>query len=205
MLLPGNISDFAEDAQNMLGAFQDSVSSALDNWRNANIWLITDSDSQIILEFASFLSADVRCESNVVSAPVEEGGFATYNKVVQPISVNVSLAFQGSEEDIQDAVFMLGVLREETILINLVTPDAEYESLTLQSYNYSRKRENGIGVLFVDLSFVEVKQVETQYTNANLAPQKKRGLQQAKYTFKYYENKGNNNSKNQSILFMIFV
>ena len=204
MLLSGNISDFAEDAQSILGEFQSSVSSTLDNWRNANIWIITDSDSQIILEFASFLSADVHCESNVVSAPVEEGGFATYNKVTQPISVNVSLAFQGAEEDIQDAVFMLGVLREETILVNLVTPDAEYESLTLKSYNYSRKRENGIGVLFVDLSFVEVKQVEMQYTNAKLSPQKKRGLQQAKDTFTY-ENKSTDKAKYQSMLFQIFV
>lgn len=146
---------------------------------NANTWLILDEEGNELLEFKSFISLDVRAESQVVSSAVEEGSFASYNKVEQPLAITAQLAFAGTEEEIQDAVFMLQVLREETLLVSLVTPDAEFESLSLESFSYSRKREDGIGVLYCDLSFVEVKQVETQYTNVQLAPRRSRGLQQA--------------------------
>ena len=173
--LAGDVSDLADQASEV-------AADALGNMTNRNIWMITDSDGQIVLEFSSFLSADVRNEGQVVSAPVEEGGFASYNKVDSPLAVAASLAFQGTEEQIQDAIFMLSVLREETLLVNLVTPDAEYENLTLESYSYRRDRESGVGVLFVELSFVEVRQVATQYTNVRLAPRKQRGLQRAQET-----------------------
>lgn len=173
--LAGDVSDLADQASEV-------AADALGNMINRNIWMITDSDGQIVLEFSSFLSADVRNEGQVVSAPVEEGGFASYNKVDSPLAVAASLAFQGTEEQIQDAIFMLSVLREETLLVNLVTPDAEYENLTLESYSYRRDRESGVGVLFVELSFVEVRQVATQYTNVRLAPRKQRGLQRTQET-----------------------
>ena len=52
--------------------------------------------------------------------------------------------------------------------------------MNLEGFNYSRKRENGLGVLFVELSMLEVKQVRAQYTNAELAPRRERGKVQTK-------------------------
>ena len=61
-----------------------------------------------------------------------------------------------------------------------MTPNAEYPDLNLEGFNYSRKRENGLGVLFVELSLLEVRQVRAQYTNAKLAPRRERGKVQTK-------------------------
>lgn len=178
--MPGLITDarqLAGNVNNVVSRASGLVSGTIGDAFNRNIWMITDSGGQIVLEFSSFLSADVRNEGQAVSAPVEEGGFASYNKVDSPLSISATLAFQGNEMQIQNALFTLSALREETRLVNLVTPDAEYASLTLENYNYSRTRENGVGVLFVELMFVEVRQVKTQYTNVKLASRKRRGLQ----------------------------
>ena len=86
-----------------------------------------------------FLSADIRNESKVVSAPVEEGSFATYNKVATPLEVNVTLGIQGDDSTLQDALDTLTTLQAGTQLVSLVTPNAEYPDLNLEGFNYSRK------------------------------------------------------------------
>lgn len=143
-----------------------------------NAWAIMDASGKIAIAFSSFISADMRNESQVVSAPVEEGGFASYNKTDTPFEISVSLGFQGMDGELQAALATLARLRESTELVSLVTPDSEYRSLTLKGFNYRRSREDGLGVLFVDLSFVEVRQVATRYVNVRLAERKKRGKQQ---------------------------
>ncbi len=160
------------------------AASTLDSWFNksGNRWLLADENGLPVVAFTSFLSADIRNESKVVSAPVEEGSFATYNKVATPLEVNVTLGIQGDDSTLQDALDTLTTLQAGTQLVSLVTPNAEYPDLNLEGFNYSRKRENGLGVLFVELSLVEVKQVAAQYTNAELSPRRERGKVQTRET-----------------------
>ena len=155
------------------------AASTLDSWFNksGNRWLLADENGLPVVAFTSFLSADIRNESKVVSAPVEEG---SYNKVATPLEVNVTLGIQGDDSTLQDALDTLTTLQAGTQLVSLVTPNAEYPDLNLEGFNYSRKRENGLGVLFVELSLLEVKQVRAQYTNAKLAPRRERGKVQTK-------------------------
>ena len=51
--------------------------------------------------------------------------------------------------------------------------------MNLESFNYRRRREDGLGVLWVDLSLVGVKQVKAAYTNVRLAQRRYRGKVQA--------------------------
>ena len=147
--------------------------------KNSNRWLLTDEDGNPVISFTSFISAEIRCEGQAVSAPVEEGSFASYNKVNTPSEFAVSLGIQGDDAALQAALDTLTTLQAGTQLVNLVTPNAEYTSLNLEGFNYRRRREDGLGVLFVDLSLIEIKQVEARYTNVKLAPRKQRGRVQA--------------------------
>lgn len=158
------------------------AASTLDSWfdKSSNNWALTDENGMPVLNVTSYLSIDIRNEARVVSAPVEEGSFATYNKTLTPLEVSLSIGIQGDDSTLQDALDTLNTLQAGTQLVNVVTPNAEYTSLNVESYNYTRKRENGLGVLFVDISLLEVKQVRVQYTNAKLAPRRERGKVQPK-------------------------
>lgn len=157
------------------------AASTLDSWvrKSGNRWLLADDNGQRVIAFTSFLSADIRADGQVVSAPVEEGSFASYNKTNGPLEIHVALGIQGDDAALQEALDTLSTLQAGTQLVSLVTPNAEYPDLNLESFNYSRKRENGLGVLFVELSLVEVKQVRAHYTNAAVAPRRERGKVQA--------------------------
>lgn len=133
-------------------------------------WTLTDEGGATLIAFTSFLSASVKDGGGVVSAPVERGGFAAYNKTENPLEATVSLAVQGDDAALQQVLDGLRELKSSTRLCSLVTPEAEYPSLTLESYNYSRTREAGLGLLVVDLQLKEVRQVETRYATASVPP-----------------------------------
>lgn len=151
--------------------------------RNQGRWTLIDGDGNAAVEFTSFLSLDLRAASKVVTGPVEEGSFVSYNKVEAPLEIDVSLGIQGTDAELQAALDRLDDLQATTELINLVTPDSEYQFLNLEEHSYRRKREEGLGVLWVDLSFVEVRQVTPQYASAGtggerLGKRQQRGKQQ---------------------------
>ena len=160
------------------------AASTLESWLNksSNRWLLADENGLPVVAFTSFLSADIRNEGKVVSAPVEEGSFASYNKVATPLEADVTLGIQGDDATLQNALDTLTTLQAGTQLVSLVTPNAEYANLNLESFNYSRKRENGLGALFVELSLVEIRQVQAQYADARLAPRRERGKVQTTET-----------------------
>jgi len=144
-------------------------------------WQLTDANTgQNIVTFTSFIDAEIKDESKVVSAPIEEGSFASYNKVESPLEIKVTLGLSGSTSDLQNALDSLTKYAGSTDLVNLVTPTAEYESLNLERFDYSLKREIGRGALYVSLSLKEIKQVQSEYTNAEVAPQQDRGKVQTK-------------------------
>lgn len=143
-------------------------------------WTLMAATGGPAVTFTSFLSMDLRAESQVVTGAIEEGSFASYNKVEQPLQIDVQLGIQGDAAELQDALATIDELQNSIDLLSLVTPNAEYTSLNLESYSYQRKREAGASVLWVDLALVEVKQVGQQYTNVRLARRTNRGKQQAK-------------------------
>ncbi len=143
-------------------------------------WSINNSSGERVVEFTSFISMDLRDEYNVVTSPVEEGSFASYNKVATPLEIDCSLGIEWDETTLNLARDPLNELAASTDIVSLVTPETEYYNLNLKSVSYRRKREDGLGVLWLDLKLVEVRQVKAQYTNVKLAERKNRGKVQPK-------------------------
>ena len=136
-------------------------------------WKLTDSETGVeLLSFTSYVSDDVKDEGKVASEPVEKGSFATYNKTDSPVSIRSIIAMQGEDGTLQQAVTKLKELKSETKKFSLVTPTYEYQNMTLQSVNISQRREAGLGVLYAELTMVEVKEVEPAYSSVAL-PKKK--------------------------------
>lgn len=132
-------------------------------------WMIADEAGNSILPVYSVLSVDVTMDGKAVSDPIEEGSFTTYNKTTSPISIDMEISFQGDKASLQEAVTKAKELKESVNTFSIVTPDYEFENMTLERLSYNMRVENGLGVLVVSLSCVEVKEVQAAYASVSQA------------------------------------
>lgn len=152
------------------------------------IWTILDEQSLPVLTFTSFISLDSDNVSKITNYTSEKGTFSSYNKIIAPDDLAVTLAIQGNSAEIQDAIAILDALRKEPQKVSIVSPYKEYKWFSLESYSYSFNQTDGLGLLITNMSFKQVNEVEATYTNSIKYPKnpsansvanggKKQGLQ----------------------------
>lgn len=125
-------------------------------------WTIIDEEGGTAIQFTSFIDIDVRNEGTALSYPVEEGGFANYNKVQSPLDIRVTLSTQGTDSDFEYILDKLDEYQNDPVKLFISTPSAYYGPMTLEAYSNKRTRESGAGQLTVELNFIEVREVQTQ-------------------------------------------
>lgn len=146
-------------------------------------WAICNADDlSDAVEFTAFMNMDYSGECKIISSPVEEGGFVSYNRTSAPAAIGLQVAIKGTPDDLMDALVNLEVMMEQTDLLTLITPDNVYQDYNMVKLQYSRKPEDGLDVAYIDIGLEEVRQVESKYTNTKVAPEQKRGRVQAKST-----------------------
>ena len=128
----------------------------------APTWTLQSEGGGTAVNFDVFLSMDFSGENQVAHEPIEEGGFASYNKQDSPKEIAVSLACTGLYMTQQPVLESLDKLAASVQKLSLVTPAAEYKNLNLESYSYARKDDGGAGMLVVELKLIEVREVEVK-------------------------------------------
>lgn len=152
------------------------------------MWTILDEQSLPVLTFTSFISLDSDNVSKITNYTSEKGTFSSYNKIIAPDELAVTLAIQGSSAEIQDAISILDTLRKEPQKVSIVSPYKEYKRFSLESYSYSFNQSQGVNLLIAAMNFKQVNEVEAVYTNSIKYPKnpsaasavnggKKQGLQ----------------------------
>jgi len=121
----------------------------------------------IAVEFSRIMDLEMTAEGKVVAAPIEQGSFASYNKVASPTAIRATLGVEGDLSDLQSVVDTLFELKDGTELVNFVTPVREYQSYTLEKFSYQQAAEKGVNVLYVEINLTEIKEVEPQYTDTS--------------------------------------
>lgn len=119
-------------------------------------WTILDERGMSALNFTSFIDINLSDHARTLTCPIEEGGFATYNKVQAPLDIKVVLSTQGDNSLFNHILNRLEQYKEDACLLFIVTPAAFYENMTLVGYSYRRSRESGAGQLTVELAFKEI-------------------------------------------------
>ena len=119
----------------------------------------------IAVEFSRVMDLEMTAEGKVVSTPIEQGSFASYNKVANPTGIRATLAVEGELGNLQTVVDTLFKLKDGTELVNFVTPVREYESYTVEKFSFQQAAEKGVNVLYVEITLSEIKEVEPQYTD----------------------------------------
>ncbi len=132
----------------------------------AEMWTILDENNLPVLEFTSFISLDAANASKITNYSVEKGSFTTYNKIVTPNELTVTLAVQGDALKLQNAIDILNTLCNEAQIVNIVSPYSYYAGYSLERFDYSFNQTDGVGILITPLNFKEIRQVQAAYTNS---------------------------------------
>lgn len=137
----------------------------------APVWTLQNEGGGTAVDFDVFLGIDFSGDNQVAHEPIEQGGFASYNKQNTPKEISVELACTKMYFNQQPVLETLDKLASGVQKLSLVTPSSEYKNLNLESYSYRRTEDAGAGMLVVELKLIEVREVETKKkTTASESP-----------------------------------
>jgi hypothetical protein len=108
------------------------------------------------IEPDSFHGIDFTNNFNVSTYPIENGGFASYNKIHTPFNLKVTVAVGGDDAKKEKFISTLDAMSNSIEYFGLITPAGTYKNLTVERYDYKRELKNGLGILVVAISFVQI-------------------------------------------------
>lgn len=128
---------------------------------------ITGSDGTTgsILNPDSFIEVEVNADSDVNTHPVEEGGFAAYNRVQAPVSIRMLLACQGINQGRSGFLSALKSLREGIQTVTVSLPDDSYPNMVLKGFGYKKTSARGAVTIWADTQWLEERS-----TNVSVSP-----------------------------------
>lgn len=109
-------------------------------------------------------SVDYSKEMKTSDFPIEQGGFASYNKVETPSAPVVTLCMCGNEGQRKQFLNTIDTATKSTNLYTIVTPEVSYIGYSIDRYDYQRRSDHGVTLLIVTLGLKEIRQVSAQYT-----------------------------------------
>lgn len=137
----------------------------------APVWTLQNEGGGTAVDFDVFLGIDFSGDNQVAHEPIEQGGFASYNKQNTPKEISVELACTKMYFNQQPVLENIDKLASGVQKLSLVTPSSEYKNLNIESYSYRRTEDAGAGMLVVELKLIEVREVETKKkTTASESP-----------------------------------
>jgi hypothetical protein len=140
----------------------------------AGDWMVLASDGSRVIVPDTVPKFEFRGDYRVSNYPVEQGAFASYNKVAEPFELRMTMVC-GGLNFVQSAAASLGLtlgqqymqkgdflstldyMLSSTDLFTVVTPDMTYQSLTLDHYDYRREASGGATLLTVEAWFKQVR------------------------------------------------
>lgn len=115
----------------------------------------------------STVAFDYTRETDIADMPLENGGFAAFNKVQKSAQPVVTLALQGSQDDRTKFLTAVEGACNSTDLYSIVTPEIQYVNYSLLRYTVSRKGDKGATYLVVEITLKEIRQVSATFTQGD--------------------------------------
>lgn len=124
-------------------------------------WGVFDESGIVMLQPDTIAAVEYKGDYEIANHPVEEGGFASYNKVAKPFEISVQMTCSGKDSSREAFLTELEIMRSSLILYTVVTPDKSYGSMNLVHYDYKRSSQSGVSLLTVNCRFQEVRETAT--------------------------------------------
>lgn len=126
-----------------------------------NQWGIYTKAGAIAVEPDSIAAIGYDAEYRVADYPIEEGGFETYDKVALPFQNRVVMTKGGTLEQRRAFLRSIDEIRSDLELYNVVTPEWTFLDVNVVRVGIDRSRENGAGLITVELQLQEIRQSVT--------------------------------------------
>lgn len=116
----------------------------------------------------SFLEFGFRDEYSIADYPIQDGGFANYNKVANPFETVVRLSKGGSKQQRTAFLKALDEIAGTLDLYDIVTPEKTYLNVNVLKRDIYRKGVKGAYFFAeVDVYFQEIRQVTATYSTTS--------------------------------------
>ncbi len=116
------------------------------------------------------VSFDFRKQWAISDYPVEQGAFASYNKVFIPFDGRFRFTAGGSDSNRQALLDSIDAIAGDLNLYTIVTPIAIYPNVNITHYDYSQTATNGVGLLSVDVWTEEVRETSALSMSNTASP-----------------------------------
>ncbi len=130
-------------------------------------WGVFDQGGAQAVEPDNIVRFDYSGEYTIADFPLEQGAFASYDKVALPFDVSLLMTKGGSIADRTTFLQSVETLRTSLDLYNVVTPERTYMNVNAKSVSYSRVAQAGANLIAVQIQFVEIRETVTaDYSNS---------------------------------------
>ena len=124
-------------------------------------WGIYEKDlSSIALEFDGFVEFGIDNASQIAGYRIEEGQFASYNKVDSPYEIALTGVKTGSINEIDAFLRKLDLISNDIKLYSIVTKGQIYNNANMLRYSYRRSPEAGFNLIYVTMIFVQIQSTD---------------------------------------------
>lgn len=139
--------------------------AALINGIFSKTWGIVNQFGIPIVLADTVVSMNYDAGSSISKYAVEQGSFASYNKVNQPSMATVSMA-KGGNSVIERGGFLaqLEALLKSTISFHIITPEYVYLNYQIVGINHARSAQDGATMITANLDLEEVMEAKIEYS-----------------------------------------
>lgn len=117
----------------------------------------------------SFGEFSYRNEWSITDVPLQDGSFASFNKVSQPYEIMVRMYKGGTKEARQEFLESIEAIAGTLELYDIVTPERTYTNVNVTQFTISRRGARGANFLSeVDLYFRQIRSVTAVYTTTSV-------------------------------------
>ncbi len=114
----------------------------------------------------NFRRLDYGQEWSITDAPLQNGAFASFNKVASPYDITLRMAKGGTLASRREFLEKLESIGTSLDMFRIVTPERTYNNCNIQGFRVVREDSRGAYFLdSVDVTFREVRTVTAQYTS----------------------------------------
>lgn len=133
--------------------------------RTKPVWGVFDSSGNRVIAPDNVMEFGYRAEWSVANFPVQNGQFASYNKVLHPFDTSVVLTKGGTENDRTAFLLACENVAASLNLYTIQTPEKSYLNCNVTRMEMQRKAVKGAFFVSVELFFTQIVQVDAQYSS----------------------------------------
>nr|DAF69045.1 MAG TPA: hypothetical protein [Caudoviricetes sp.] len=139
--------------------------AALINGVFGKVWGIVNEFGIPIVLADTVLGMNYDAGSSISKYPVEQGSFASFNKVNAPSMATVQMA-KGSGGVLERGIFLaqLEGLLKSTLSFHIITPEYVYLNYQIVGINHARTAQDGATMITVNLDLEEVLEAKVDYS-----------------------------------------